>query len=58
MSAAKLFGYTIHEMLNAHVQKFMPEVYAHKHQKILLKAVTNEEVEISTRERFVCGKHR
>lgn len=57
-SACFLFGYIKEELCNFHVDRLMPEMYTKNHTKLLDEAVSNNTLNVHSKERLVFAKHK
>ena len=58
MSLCKLFGYTNREAIIGHeVERLMPRIYAKQHKKFLEQAIQKPPELLSSKEKFIFGKH-
>ena len=58
IGACKIFGYSINEIRNYHVEKLMPEMYAKNHSKVLEEALSKGPENIPNKERLVFARHK
>lgn len=58
VGAQRVFGYSMNEMINHHVEKLMPEMYAKGHSRVLEEALSKGPENIPNKERPVYAKHK